>query len=74
MGYGDLALTGPLGPLLHGAGLLALFLAYLVGFWVQRRLFGPDAIPFTGYLAATVVLGAGFALAGILGFSFWELA
>lgn len=73
MGYGDLAGSGPLAPLLHGTCLLLLFVAYIVGFWVQRRLFGPDAITFAGYLVATVVLGAGFGMAGVLGYSFWEM-
>lgn len=73
LGEGDLAVPGFLGPLVHGAGLLLLFVAYVIGFWVQRRLYGSEAIPLPGYLLATFVLGAGFGLAGLLGLCMLEL-
>ena len=66
-GSGDLYVPGIEGLVLviFGTGLLGV--AYAIGYWVQKKLYGERAVDIGGYLIATVVLGIGMAAAGLVG-------
>jgi hypothetical protein len=66
-GGGDLHVPGPDGLLVVLLGLSFLLIAYVIGYWVQRRLFRDLAVGPVGYLISTVVIGGAFGLAGLVG-------
>jgi hypothetical protein len=66
-GTSDLVVPGPEGLFAQAVGSLLLVGAYVVGFWVQRRLFGDRAVGMLGYLVATVTLGVAFGIVCAVG-------
>lgn len=68
-GTGDLAAPGPEGLLVTAVGLALVALAWIVGWFVQWRLFGERRVTFGSYVAATVVLGVAFGSAGVFGYA-----
>ncbi len=66
-GSGDLHVPGPDGLAVQAAGGALLLAGAVIGYPVQRRLFGEHAVGIGGYLASAVVLGPAFAAAALAG-------
>jgi len=66
-GRGDLAVGGFDGVVLHTIGTIAIVGAYGLGYFVQRRLFAERAVGIAGYVASSFAIGAGAAVAGVIG-------
>jgi hypothetical protein len=66
-GRGDLAVGGFDGLVLQAIGTLAIAAAYVLGFFVQRRLFAERAVGVLGYLSSSFAIGAASAVAGVIG-------
>lgn len=71
-GTGDLAIGGLEGIALLLVGTVLLVLAYGIGFWVQRRLFGERAVDLVGYVASSVVVGGAFGVAALIGLALFS--
>jgi hypothetical protein len=66
-GKGDLALGGFEGLILQVVGTTGFLVAFVVGYFVQRRLLREHAVNVRGYLAGAGVLGVASAIAAGLG-------
>jgi hypothetical protein len=74
-GRGDLAVGGFDGIAVQLIGTMALAAAFVLGYFVQRRLFGERAVGVRGYLACTFVIGAASTVAAGIGlFAFAHIA
>lgn len=72
-GGGDLALGGLDGLFLQLVGSIALVVAYAIGYFVQRRLFGERAVDVAGYVASSALVGGASGIAGVLGLAIFTL-
>lgn len=71
-GTGDLAVGGIEGLILLTVGTGLLGASYLLGFWVQRRLFGEHAVDLLGYVVSSIVIGGAFGIAALIGLALFS--